>query len=236
MKKIFLLSCIGVLALMQVSMAEGFNNDNEDPSFNIGLKAGTLGLGLDVSKPINDLISIRFNANTLNYNTTDNSLYNSILKTDKKYQLDTKGLLFDFHLLQLRLTAGAYINNNAFIYTTKPKTKKPVMLNGIGYEIDTIENIETTVTFNKISPYVGVGWGNNGNREGWGGWNLTLDIGLMYHGDPQVDIKAKINDSVPKLAQHVINAGLKLESKKQEKDFSKYPFYPVIMVGLNYSF
>jgi len=244
MKKIILccyvLLCMSTTVLMSENLTPEALNDealhSEDPSFNIGFKAGTLGLGIDISKPINDWISIRFNANKFTYKTTDNSLYNSMLHADKEYQLDTKGLLFDFHLLQLRLTAGAYINNNAIVYTSKPKSNNALILNGIRYGADKIEKIESTVTFNNISPYVGVGWGNNGRREGWGGWNLTLDIGLMYHGDPQVDIKAKINDSIPRLAQNVINAGLKLESKKQEKDFSKYPFYPVIMVGLNYSF
>jgi len=244
MKKIFLLSFISAWAFVQVSMAEGLSpeelNDaalhSEDPSFNIGLKAGTLGLGIDISKPINDWVSIRFNANKFTYKTTDNSLYNNILNADKEYQLDTKGLLVDFHLLQLRVTAGAYINNNAIVYTAKPKSNHAIILNGTHYGVDMIEKIESTVTFNNISPYIGVGWGNNGRREGWGGWNLTLDIGLMYHGDPQIDIKTKINDSVPALAQNVINAALEIEKKKQERDFSNYPFYPVVMVGLNYSF
>lgn len=244
MKKIIL--CYSILLCMStaVLLSEGLTpealNDealhSEDPSFNIGFKAGTLGLGIDISKPINDFISIRFNANKVNYKTTDDSLYSSILNADKEYQLDTKGLLVDFHLLQLRLTAGAYINNNAIVYTSKPTGNNAVILNGTRYGVNMLEKIDTTVTFNNISPYVGVGWGNNGRREGWGGWNLTLDVGLMYHGDPQIDIKAKINNAVPSIVQTVINANLEKEKKIQEKDLADFPFYPVVMVGLNYSF
>jgi len=232
--------CMSTTVLMSENLTPEALNDealhSEDPSFNIGFKAGTLGLGIDISKPINDWISIRFNANKFTYKTSDKSLYNNILNSDKEYQLDTKGLLVDFHLLQLRLTAGAYINNNAIVYTSKPKGNNAIILNGIRYGFDVIEKIESTVTFNNISPYVGVGWGNNGRREGWGGWNLTLDIGLMYHGNPQIDIKTKTNSFVPPFAQSVMNIALEIEKKKQERKFSNYPFYPVVMVGLNYSF
>ena len=209
---------------------------SEDPSFNLGLKAGTLGIGVDISKPINDWVSIRFNANRFSYKTTTDSLYNHMLQANKEYQLDTKGILVDFYLLQLRVTAGAYLNDNAIVYTSKPEGDKAVIFNGTRYGVDMIEKVESTVTFNHISPYVGVGWGNNGSREGWGGWNVTLDVGLMYHGDPKIDIKTKFNDAVPTLAQNLIRASLEAEKKNQEKDLSDFPFYPVVMIGLNYSF
>ena len=234
------LVCLGTAVLVaDASMPETINDRviaSENPSFNMGLKAGTLGIGIDISKPVNEFISVRFNANWLTYKTTDDSLYSNVLNANKKYNLDTKGLLVDFHLLQLRLTAGAYINDNEIDYTTKPTGTHTVILNGTPYGANIIQKIDTTVKFNHISPYVGVGWGNNGSREGWGGWNLTLDVGLMYHGDPQVKIKAKMNNVLPSMVQNAINTNLKQEAKKQEEDLADFPFYPVVMVGLNYSF
>ena len=242
MKKI-LLSCAlmgttGALCASNLT-ADDINEQvihSEDPSFNIGFKIGTLGAGIDISKPVNDWISLRVNANGFNYTTTDTSEYSSFLEADKEYNLRTVGLLADFHLLQLRVTAGLYVNHNKFTETTTPTSNKSIFLNNKLYDIGSVAEVKSTVTFNNLAPYIGVGWGNNGNREGWGGWNLTLDVGLMYHGDPQLDLEVKTNPAIPAILTNRIEADRLIEKEIQERDLSDFPFYPVVMVGLNYSF
>jgi len=244
MRNKILVYTIYFLTSVQLLVADGFSPEDinnkalhsEDPAFNVGLKAGTLGLGLDISKPINEFVSLRFNMNKFTYNTTDTSRYNKILHADKEYDLNTKGVLLDFYVLQLRLTAGLYKNDNVIKYSSTPKGSNPIILNGTRYGTSILRKVESTVSFNSVAPYLGVGWGNNGNREGWGGWNLTLDVGLMYHGAPEIDIDLQINDNVPITSRSLIAENLKIERKKQEKDLSDFPFYPVVMVGLNYSF
>lgn len=228
LKKLITVGCAS-LVLSQGIVAE-------ETDFNWGFKLGTLGLGIDISKPINDFVSLRLNANGFNYTNTQTSKYSSFLEAEKVYKLQTIGLLVDYHLLQLRVTTGVYINNNTYTETTKPKGSDSVYLNNKLYNLSSVVEIENIVTFNKVSPYIGVGWGNNGNREGWGGWNLTLDVGLMYHGDPQLDLKVHTNPSMPSILTDVIQADALLEKEIQEEDLSDFPFYPVVMVGLNYSF
>ena len=172
--------------------------------------------------------------NKLNYTTTDNSLYNKFITSGKTFHLDTKGVLLDFHLLQFRVTTGLYLNNNKVIYA--PKGKQTLSFNGVDYGLDTLAKFESTISVNKVSPYLGIGWGNNSSREGWGGWNLTLDIGLMYHGTPKLDVNTQINNAVPAPIQAVMRANIEAERKKQEKDISYSAFLPVVMVGLNYTF
>jgi hypothetical protein len=228
LKKLMITGC-AFLMLSQGILAE-------ETDFNWGFKAGTLGLGLDLSKPINNFVSLRLNANGFNYTTTDSSNYSSFIKADKEYKLQTIGLLVDYHLLQLRVTTGLYINKNTYTETTKPKGSENVYLNNKAYDTSSIVEIESTVTFKNISPYVGVGWGNNGNRKGWGGWNLTLDVGLMYHGDPQLALDVKTNPSTSATMTSAIEADRLLEREIQEKDLSDFPFYPVVMIGANFSF
>ncbi len=238
MKKIVLI-CIMTLLCATHTTADEFNDNNtfayeEDSSFNIGVKAGILGFGFDISKSINDFVSVRFNMNTLNYTTTDNSLYNKYISAGKTFNLDTKGVLLDFYLLQLRVTTGLYLNNNTITY--KPKSGTAISLNGVDYDLDSFAKFESTISANKVSPYLGIGWGNNGSREGWGGWNLTLDIGLLYHGTPKLDVQTTINDAIPAPVQAVMRANIEAERKKQEKEISYSAFLPVVMVGLNYTF
>jgi len=239
MKKIALF--VTVLSLFGYVQAKNVTPDEineqvihaDDPTTNIGFKFGTLGAGIDISKPYNNWISLRLNANGFNYNTTDTSDYSSLLQADREYKLQTIGLLADFHLLQLRVTAGVYLNNNEITDITKPKGKSVIYLDGISYGMNSVAEVQSTVTFNKISPYVGVGWGNNGNRKGW---NMTLDVGLMYHGDPQLDLHVVTKPGILSILSHQIDKAARAEAQKQLEDLSDFPFYPVVMIGFNYSF
>jgi len=239
MKKLVLY--ITLLSLFGYAQAKNLTPDEineqvihaDDTTANIGFKFGTLGIGIDMSKPYNDWISLRLNVNGFNHSTTSTSEYSNLLKSDREYKLQTIGLLADFHLLQLRITAGIYINNNEITDLTKPKEKSMVYLNGVSYGIDSVAEVQSTVTFNKISPYVGIGWGNNGNSEGW---NMTLDVGLMYHGNPQLDLKVNTQPFIPSLLSDQIEIAAKAEAQKQLEDLSDFPFYPVVMIGFNYSF
>lgn len=237
MKKILLISILVVMTSYNSLLAEETTVADltltEDSSFNVGFKAGTLGVGLDISKAINEDISLRLNINGFVYNTTDDSLFSYAIESDKEYTLQTVGLLMDYHLLQLRVTAGAYLNNNKIVYKAKPEGINELNFNGTYYGLDQIVKSDTTITFDNIAPYIGVGWGNNTNRRGW---NVTLDVGLLYHGEPNVDIDVTINDSVPSAVEDSINAAIEVEEKIQEEDYSSFPFYPVVMVGINYSF
>lgn len=239
MKKLIFVAlyALGTLFLMADNLSPEEINDfaihSEDPQVSLGLTAGTLGFGVNISKPINNFTSVRFNMNKFNLNVTDDSRFSSVLKSNKKYNFNTKGLLLDFHLLQLRFTGGLYLNKNTITYRSKPKGKQAIVFNGKRYGIEKIVKVDSTISFNTISPYVGLGWGNNGNKDGW---NLSLDIGLMYHGKPKIDIAVKTKKGLPSVITDAINSSLEVEKRKQEKKLSDFPFYPVIMIGMSYSF
>ena len=239
-KNIFIiitLYLLGNISLFADDLAPEEINDlaihSEDSELILGLTGGTLGFGLNVAHPINDFMSVRFNINKFNIDTTDNSRYSNILSNNKKYNLDTKGLLLDVHLLQFRLTGGIYLNNNSLRYRTKPKAGQGIILNGQEFGLDKVVKIDSTVTGNEIAPYIGVGWGNNRSNEGW---NFSLDIGLMYHGKPKIDIDLEMIKGIPVMTQNAINAAFEIEKRKQERDLSNLSFYPVIMVGMSYNF
>lgn len=204
-----------------------------ETSFNYTLKVGTLGLGIDFSTSLNDWISLRANANGISYKSDDKSRYNSMITTDKTYDLQTIGALIDYHLLQLRITTGVYLNNNTITDITAPTNKNGIFLDATHYTQSSITRIEQTISFQKISPYIGIGWGNNTNRDGW---NISLDIGLMYHGSPTLELDVTTNPAISEEIADEIHTNVEAEIKIQEDDLSDFPFYPVVMVGVSYSF
>ena len=231
----------GVLSLGNLTYADNLGPEdinilalNEgERLFNYGFKAGTLGVGFDLSTPINEWMSLRFNANGLNYSSDDDLGYNGLLKTDKTYELQTFGLLVDYHLAQLRLTTGVYINNNSIVDIVKPTATSGLYIDGINYNSTTITQVDQTISFNTVSPYVGIGWGNNSYKEGW---NMTFDVGLLYHSDPQLELDLTLNQNITLAEADAIRSHANEEIKVQEKNLSDFPFYPVVMVGFSYSF
>jgi hypothetical protein len=197
--------------------------------YNTGMKLGTLGLGVDISTPINDALSLRLNVNGASYSDTQEEDDNDY---DGTLDLLTAGVLLDYYPFEnnFRLTTGVYYNGNGFNGKVTPTTETTVDIDGVEYTLADINYVNTDVSFDTIAPYVGLGWGTDAHDEGWG---FTFDLGVMYHGEANVDLTADIKNQ--DLAE-IINEGLKAEELNAEDDLNDFQFYPVVMLGVNYSF
>jgi len=207
-------------------MQDGINGAR---NYDVGLRAGTLGAGVDISTPINENLTVRVNINGFNYSRTeeiDDINYNGDLK------LFTAGVLLDYFPFAstFRVSAGAYYNNNKFTGTAKPVGDIKISINDIEYGVDDVGQLDAKITFNKFAPYLGFGWGSNANKRGFG---FSFDIGAIYHGTPKTDLNVIINN---KDLEDKINQDVEAEKRSLEDEIDKYKFYPVVMIGVNYTF
>jgi outer membrane protein W len=197
--------------------------------YNTGIKLGTLGLGLDISTPINDKLSARFNLNGATYTDTQE-------EDDNEYEgtldLLTAGVLLDYYPFEnnFRLSTGLYYNGNGFDGTIVPTSTTTIDIDGKEYTTDDINRLNSDVSFQNIAPYVGLGWGSDAHDNGWG---FTIDLGVIYHGKADVNLEADIKDLARK---EEIDAAVKKEEQSVEDDLNDFQFYPVVMIGANYSF
>ena len=210
--------------------------------YSIGLKAGTLGIGLDVAMPLSDHFSLRGNVNGFKYDFTD--VINDALPagaidfgtvTGGDMELLTAGILVDYFPWQtgLRVSAGAYYNANKFTITGDATTG--ITINNTIYPNTAINSATATLEFDNLAPYLGLGWGSDTRTKGWG---VSFDLGVMYHGTPQgtltVDTKATITAAeTATLTPGLVTANNDIAT---ELDKTEFKFYPVIMIGLTYSF
>jgi hypothetical protein len=227
---------LAVCASTGLSLAEGVVIVEEIPDVqmqktlnNIGFKAGTLGVGIEFSFPVSENFSLRINANGLSYDETEQS---DDIEYTGTLQLSNIGLLGDYYPTDssFRLTAGAYINNNQFEGRALPSSLIPIDLGNVSYGINDIGHLDTVVTFQPISPYIGIGFGNDTREKGWG---FTLDIGAMYHGAPTAEVTADIKNQY---LRPIIERELKEEKIDLEAKLADVQFFPVVMVGVNYTF
>ena len=196
----------------------------------LGIRGGALGGGVELSHAFGPRLGVRLNADAYNYKQT--STYDD-LDYDIKVKLQTVSLLGDWFPFanNFRISAGAMLNGNKLTLKGLP-TGGFYTINGTPYNTAEIESIDATVDFNKAAPYVGIGYGRAINR----GLSLTFDAGVMFQGSP----KSKIDVTCGPLATPAQCAQARSDAQAQQarldESLHSYKYYPVISLGLAYTF
>ena len=199
--------------------------------FTIGVKGGTLGIGLEAGVDLSDYVGFRAGVNyiTFDFDTTISSV---------DYNFEPKffngDLLLDLHPFanSFRLTGGAYINNNTVDVTGNyRKDRIPPEYENLAYISDQIA-VQGSVEFNTFAPYVGIGWSTNQDGPGWG---VDLDIGIMFQGSPTVS-DLTLNDPWGLGNTELGKRLLEEERKAIEDELDKYEYYPVASIAVTYKF
>lgn len=137
--------------------------------------------GLHASIPLKSSLNARIGINGLSYSTEDST---DDVDYDLKLKLATVDALVDYFPMEgaFRLTTGIVYNNNAFEVTGRPKGNQTYTFNGRTYAAAAVGSVVGDVTFNKVLPCLGIGWGNAAADKGWG---LSSDIGVIFQGKPK---------------------------------------------------
>lgn len=207
----------------------------------IGLTAGTLGVGGEISFAAYSFIVLRATGTWLKFSPS--SLLSNLSSADNDYnftlsQLAAGGLV-DLHPFRngFRIVGG--LEYADFNFRQNFAAQSSYTINGQSYSSAEIGSLYTSVTIkNKAAPYVGVGWDSafycgyidNGLRTRCDQFTIGFDLGALYTGG--VSVNETTNRSVPGLAEN-----LAAESAKVETEFNRfYSFYPVLMVTGKYRF
>ena len=189
-------------------------------------KVSTLGLGVEAAFPVTETVDGRIGVNGFNYtfNKVTSSNGNS---TTYNGNLDMQSLqaMTDWHPWQssFRVTGGLVYNNNKYSGTAQP-TNGIIYLGGTPYNFAGA-SVNATVDFNKIAPYLGIGWGRTLKNSGF---SFTSDIGVLYAGTPNTSVTPVNFIATP---SDIANANASLKDA-----LNSFKFYPLVSVGIGYSF
>jgi hypothetical protein len=221
-----------LLAVVMAVCAVGLDASSALAAAGATLKLGTLGVGADVTIGLHERLNARVNLNYFNYGTSisededeDGSGGGTI---NPELNLFTVGALLDWHpwAQGFRISAGLYLNKNKLDLTAE--LNDTVDINDREYALS---DLEGTVDFNSLAPYVGLGYGNAVGSDG--NWHFSFDIGAMFQGSPQVGLRATASD--PAL-QSQLDADVAEEQKELEDDLGVFTVYPVVSLGVSYRF
>lgn len=191
----------------------------------LGLKAGTLGLGLELTwRPV-PWLDVRAGGNTYDY---DDSGSQAGVNYDATLQLDTYYATanFRFPLSPFRVTAGAFENGNEFHMVSQDSPAFDI--GGNPYSLADVGSLRSRTYFEDVAPYLGVGY--DFNLVGKVG--LNLDLGVLWQGEPTVTLTA---DGL--LASNpAFMADLESERQELEAEFEDYKAFPVISLGFSFNF
>ncbi|HEY9147573.1 MAG TPA: hypothetical protein VIQ22_01075 [Gammaproteobacteria bacterium] len=189
----------------------------------VGVKAGTLGGGVEFGIGLNDSFSARLGLNK--YDKSDDQTIDGI-DYSAELELSSTTLYLDWHPMQgsFRVTAGYLISDNKLVANATPSSS--VEIGGQYYEPADIGQINASAALGD-GPYLGIGWGNVPAS----GFGVTVDLGVVSMGKPNVDLN--IDDPNGVIAA---NNDIEKERANIENDLDDYDMYPVISLGLSYGF
>lgn len=222
----------------------------KDLNFGFGVKAGTLGSGVEVSVTLTQTINARLALTymgflqdvTFDFDDANTGTYASI-DSELDVNFGATALMLDWYVFDgtFHLTAGMIKNDSTFKLSGNI-TSATVTFDGETYDVSqdfTDPSMSGTINLgNGFDPYLGIGWGRKADDEP--GLALSVEIGVLLLS-PSVDLQAPTLDpNGPAANNGKTQADLDAEVVKAEADaedeLSVLEAWPVISVGLNYAF
>ena len=190
----------------------------------LGIKVGSLGAGIEVTKGLSDNFNARLGFNTF---TLDESGTESDINYAIDLELSNATLLLDWHPTggSFRTTAGLVANGNELKMTAESAASYDI--GGTTYTPADIGTLSGVVGFDELVPYLGIGWGNAVEDDQK--LTFSFDIGVVFQGSPNVALST--TSTVAGLEDD-----LRVEEQQLEQDLDKFDLYPVVSLGLAWQF
>lgn len=210
------------LAIAALTALASFSANAAD--FSLGGRLGLSGAGVEATAKFSRHIGVRAHLTGLNYSL-------DLEYDDVEYEVETNlaigSLLVDVHPAGglFRLTAGGAAYNGQFSITA---VTSPGYLYRIGngtYNSTQVGTLNGEIEYQKVVPYLGVGWDFGARKKS--GFGVSLDLGVFIRGKPD---DVTLTASGPGVSP----SDLAVERNSIEDDSEGY--HPSIAVGLYYRF
>lgn len=190
----------------------------------LGLKVGTLGVGAEYTYNYSDKFASRIGINGYNYKKTGSE---SGIEYDINLKLQTISAIVDYHPFSngFALSLGAMINNNKLDFNGRA-TGGNYTINGTTYTSAQVGTLKGNVDFNKLSPYIGLGYNSVSNKKGW---SFMAELGALNQGSAKTTLTT--TSSITAVQNDVAQ-----EQQQLNDSISGLKWYPVVSLGIKYKF
>lgn len=225
---------IATIGASSATYAQDAATNTASSPFGISAKAGTMGLGLDLTYSINDYFKLRGGYSQMEFNrnfTSNGSQFNGKLK------LGGWDLLVDAHPFAngFRVTGGAYIPSSQLSLTGAPTGAGSYTINGNSYSTSQVNSLDGSAKYSGVKPYLGLGY-DTFNSANNGGLYFTSDVGVIFSGAPKVSLSASCSAGTAPSTCAQLNSDIVAQQQTINSTLSKYNLLPVLQLGVGYRF
>ena len=223
MKTLFAKSALLVLTMISCNVAVA--------DFGVGLKAGTLGLGLEGRWSPLPWLDVRMGVNSFEYDDDGSQAginYDATFALDSYYATGN----FRFPLSPFRVTAGIVSNGNEFEMVSQDTGGLSFDIGNDTFNAADVGTLQSVTSFSSTAPYVGVGY----DFEIFGKVGLNLDFGVLWQGEPSVTLEATGLETAPPAIQATLATELENERLELEDEMKDFKAWPVLSLGFVYNF
>ncbi len=209
----------------------------------VGVKAGTLGAGVDLSVALTKTINARIGLTGINIDSEQETLslgdpgFEQDMSITVNADYGASGLLFDWYVFDgtFHMSAGILRNDGALGIAGALSPGVTYTVGGIPFDsADISGDISGDISLSEsYEPYIGIGWGRKAGNGG--GFSLTMDLGVALL-DPQAQLLATVNAGGAFIDQAALDATLRDAEANFESEFDEFELFPVVSIGINYAF
>jgi hypothetical protein len=203
----------------------------------LSLTAGSLGGGIELTHSFSPYLDGRLGLH--GGNLTERRRLVADVQYDAKAEARTGTGWLDWHprASGFRLTGGVVYNDSQVTGRSLEPPSGSYRIGGIQVPASQLGRLDGKVEFNKVAPYLGLGWG--GPLAARGNLSFTFDLGVFYQGSPSVTLTPVLAPGSPlnnPIARQLLDLAVAEEKRRAEKDLAGYKYYPVVGLGLAYRF
>ncbi|WP_148415701.1 hypothetical protein [Noviherbaspirillum massiliense] len=194
---------------------------------------GTTGAGAHVDIPLRPDLSARVGMGQLSYSYKGGA---RDLDFDFRLHGKTYDVLLDWYPSKdssFHLTTGLAYNGNTISGRARSNAAGGYTIQGNTYQAGSVGSIDSRMDFNKIAPYLGIGWGRPSETDK--GWRFSTDVGVLFQGRPKTSLTSS-GCSAGTVACNQLAADLARENGALGHEAGKLKLYPVLRIGISYKF
>ncbi len=226
-----------IVKLTAALFAVGFMA-NAAQADSVGLGVGVHGVALDYRWDLTPHLDVRFALTDMPF--TD-SLEVDGIEYDLEYDRTNLAVIVDVApwANDFYFSAGLFVLEHDWLIDSGSLNGNYI-IGGDAYEVQNL-TLGGEVSYSAATPYLGLGWKNIFGQDS--AWAMTIDAGFIYVGEPTVDYDAsgQIYDSsqggfIDVEGSSEFQAAKDREEEELEDKLSDYEFWPVLQLGVTYSF
>lgn len=200
----------------------------------VKVSATTLGYSINYVQPLTQNLNVRLGVNSFNH---ERDLEERYLKYNGDFDFKSYQSILEWHPNPNQnwfyLSGGLVYNQNSVTVHAIPKNGT-YTINGKDYTIQDVGSLSGKLSFDRASPYFGVGVGNA--IRGTKNWTFSAELGVMVEGVPDTTLSVRCGPGLLTGNCAQLQGDVQIEKKYLKNYFEDYKYYPVLGFGIAYRF